>query len=46
VKQIISLGAVDYIVDYVAIISQKPQVDVLVVNWVNNIHGVVFGIAA
>ena len=44
-KQRISLGAVDCIVDYVTNISQKHQADVLVVDWENNTHGVVFGIA-
>jgi thiamine biosynthesis lipoprotein ApbE len=43
-KQRLSLGAAGYIVDYAASTSQKHQVDVLVVNWVNNIHGAVFGI--
>ena len=39
------MGAADYIVDYVTSISQKHQADVLVVDWENNIHGAVFGIA-
>ena len=34
-----------YIVRYVTSTSQKPQADVLVVNWVTNIHGAVFGTA-
>jgi len=45
VKQRISSGAADYIVDYVTSISQKHQADVLVVDWENNTHGAVFGIA-
>ena len=44
-KQLISSGAADYIVDYVTSISQKHQADALVVDWENNTHGVVFGIA-
>jgi hypothetical protein len=32
-------------VDYVTSISQKHQADVLVVDWENNTHGAVFGIA-
>jgi hypothetical protein len=44
VKQRISLGTADYIVDYVISISQKHQADVLVVDWENNTHGAVFGI--
>ena len=43
--QKISQGAVGCIVDYATSISQKHQADVLVVNWENNTHGVVFGIA-
>jgi len=45
VKQKISSGAADYIVDYVTSISRKHQADVLVADWENNIHGAVFGIA-
>jgi prephenate dehydratase len=45
VKQGISSGAAGYIVDYVTSISQKHQADVLVVDWENNTHGAVFGIA-
>ena len=44
-KQRISSGAVDYIVDYVTSTSQKHQADVLDVDWENNTHGAVFGIA-
>ena len=44
-KQRISAGAADYIVDYVTNISQKHQADVLVADWEINTHGVVFGIA-
>jgi len=46
VKQKISSGVADYIVDYATSISQKHQPDVLVVNWVNNIHGAAFGTVA
>ena len=42
-KRKISLGAVDYIVDCAANTSQRPKVGVLGANWVNNIHGAVFG---
>jgi hypothetical protein len=45
VKKRFSSGAADYIVDYVTNISQKHQADVLVVDWENNTHGAVFGIA-
>jgi hypothetical protein len=45
VKQRISLGAAGYIVDYVTSINQKHQADVWVVDWENNTHGAVFGIA-
>jgi hypothetical protein len=44
-KQRISSGAADYIVDYAASISQKRQADVLAVDWENNTHGAVSGIA-
>jgi len=45
VKQRVSSGAADYIVDYVTSISQKHQADVSAVDWENNTHGAVFGIA-
>jgi hypothetical protein len=45
VKERISSGAADYIVDYVISISQKHQADVLAVDWENNTLGAVFGIA-
>jgi len=44
-KQRVSLGAAAYTVVYAPNISQKHQADVSVVNWVNNIHGAVFGSA-
>ena len=43
-KQRISSGTADYIVDYVTSISQKHPADVLVVDWENNTLGAVFGI--
>ena len=45
IKQKISLGAAAYTVVYAPNINQKPQVDVSVVNWGNNIPGVVSGTA-
>ena len=44
-KQKVSLGAAGYIVDYVTSTNQNHQADVLAVDWENNIHGAVFGIA-
>ena len=44
-KQRVLSGVAEYTVVYAPNISQKPQADVSVVNWVNNIHGVVFGTA-
>ena len=44
-KKKISSGVADYIVDYVTSLIQKHQADVLVVDWENNTHGAVFGIA-
>ena len=44
-KQKVSSGVADYIADYVTSTNQKHQVDVLAVNWENNIHGAVSGIA-
>jgi len=46
VKQRISWGVADYIVDYVISINQRHQVDVSAASRENNIHGAVFGIAA
>ena len=40
---IISSGGADYIAAYVTNTNQRLQANVLVVNWVNNIPGAVFG---
>jgi hypothetical protein len=44
-KRTISSDAVGYSADYVTSINPKLQADVLAANWVNNIHGAVFGTA-
>jgi hypothetical protein len=45
VRQKILSAAADCIVDYVTSINQKHLADVVDVNWENNTHGAVFGIA-